>query len=78
MWFSDTWAPDEHFIPTLVRVSVDSHLHVIQVFRLYRDHLHDHYDDQDHSADKYRAVPGVIAPELIIRYTIFEEAAPEG
>ena len=34
--------------------------------------------DQDHSADKYKAVPGVIAPELIIRYTIFEEAAPEG
>jgi len=62
LWFSDTWAPDEHFIPTLVRVSVDSHLHVLQ----------------DHSADKYRAVPGVIAPELIIRYTIFEEAAPDG
>ena len=37
-----------------------------------------HFDDQDHSADKYRAVPGVIAPELIIRYTIFEEAAPDG
>ena len=41
-------------------------------------HEDDYDDDQDHSADKYQAVPGVIAPELIIRYTIFEEAAPEG
>ena len=91
LWFSDTWAPDEHFIPTLVRVSVDSHLHVLQVYfnfqHIYHhgdnddgdDHREDDYDDdQDHSADKYQAVPGVIAPELIIRYTIFEEAAPEG
>ena len=31
LWFSDTWAPDEHFIPTLVRITVDRHLHVIQV-----------------------------------------------
>ena len=27
----DTWAPDEHYIPTLVRITVDSHDHVIQV-----------------------------------------------
>ena len=36
VWFQDTWAPDEHYIPTLVRVSVDSHLHVLQVqFRIW-------------------------------------------
>ena len=33
---------------------------------------------QDHDIEKYIAIEGVIAPELIIRYTIFEEAAPEG
>ena len=31
LWFSDTWAPDEHFIPTLVRITVDKQLHVLQV-----------------------------------------------
>ena len=31
----DTWAPDEHYIPTLVRITVDSHYHVIQVKGLY-------------------------------------------
>ncbi|XP_023344012.1 beta-1,3-galactosyl-O-glycosyl-glycoprotein beta-1,6-N-acetylglucosaminyltransferase 4 [Eurytemora carolleeae] len=62
IWFLDTWAPDEHYIPTLVRTSVDFHNHVLQ----------------DHDLSKFRAKEGVIAPELVIRYTIFEEAAPDG
>ena len=33
---------------------------------------------QDGSLDKYCAGDGMVAPELIIRYTVFEEAAPEG
>lgn len=58
VWFVDTWAPDEHFIPTLVRTSSGSQIH------------------QDLDLNKYKAPPGLIAPELAIRFTVFEEAAP--